>query len=37
MVKAGNRVNFEEGNSYIQDKQTGEKMYLEEEGGHVHA
>ena len=32
-VKAGNRVVFEEEASYIEDKVTGERMYLEERGG----
>ena len=33
ITKAGNRVVFDEDGSYIEDKQTGEKMWLEEEGG----
>ena len=33
MVAAGNKVVFEEGGSYIEDKQTGEKMWLREDNG----
>jgi len=32
-VKAGNRVVFDDAGSYIEDKQTGERMYLEERAG----
>ena len=32
-VKMGNRVVFEDEGSYIEDKTTGERMYLEERGG----
>ena len=33
VVKAGNRVVFDEDGSYIEDKQTGEKMWMEENNG----
>jgi len=33
ILKAGNRVVFEEGNSYIEDVQTNERMYMKEQGG----
>jgi len=32
-VKMGNRVVFEDEGSYIEDKTTGERMYLEVRGG----
>lgn len=33
VVKSGNRVVFEEGGSFIEDKETGERMWLEEKNG----
>ena len=33
VVKAGNRVVFDEDGSYIQDKRTGSKVWLKDEGG----
>ena len=33
VTSAGNRVVFEEGGGYIQDKSTGEKMWLKEQDG----
>ena len=33
MVKAGNRVVFDDEESYIQDKRSGEKMWMKEVGG----
>ncbi len=33
MIKAGNRVNFELGNCFIQNKTTGAKTKIEERGG----
>jgi hypothetical protein len=33
VVKAGNRVVFDDEGSYIEDKGTGERMWLKEEGG----
>ena len=33
IVKAGNSVVFDEDGSYIEDKQTGEKMWMEENNG----
>ena len=33
MLKAGNRVNFEPGNCYIQNMATGAKTMIEEKGG----
>ena len=33
VTKAGNRVVFEEGFGYIEDKTTGERMYMEEKEG----
>ena len=33
VVKAGNRMVFDEDGSYIEDKQTGEKMWMEENNG----
>ena len=33
VVKAGNRLVFDEDGSYIEDKQTGEKMWMEENNG----
>ena len=33
VAKAGNRVVFDEDGSYIEDKQTGEKMWMEENNG----
>jgi len=33
VVKSGNRVVFEESGSYIEDTQSGEKMWMEEKGG----
>ena len=33
VVQAGNRVVFDEQGSYVEDIQTGEKMWMREEGG----
>ena len=33
VVKAGNRVVFEEEGSYVEDRSTGERLYLKEAGG----
>ena len=33
MVQAGNRVVFENGNNYVEDLSSGERMYLTEKGG----
>ena len=33
ITKAGNRVVFDDEESYIQDKKTGEKIWLRDEGG----
>jgi hypothetical protein len=33
MVRAGNRVVFEAEGSYVEDRHSGEVMYLEENGG----
>ena len=33
MAKAGNRVVFDEDGSYIEDKNTGERMWLKEKDG----
>ena len=33
ITKAGNRVVFDEDGSYIEDKVTGQKMWMEHEGG----
>ena len=33
VVATGNRVVFEEEGAYIEDRSTGEKMWLKEEGG----
>ena len=33
MVKSGHRVIFDSSGSYIEDRQSGEKMWLEEEQG----
>ena len=33
IVQAGNKVVFDEEESYIEDKITGERMYLEDRGG----
>ena len=33
MVKAGNKVVFDEEGSYVEDKRTGEKMWMKEDGG----
>ena len=32
-MKAGSRIVFDSDGSYIEDKETGECMYLEEKGG----
>ena len=33
LVKAGNKVVFEDEGSYVEDKTTGERMWLQEKGG----
>ena len=33
MTKAGNRVVFDDEGSYVEDKKTGERMWMKEEGG----
>ena len=33
MVKQGNKVVFEEEGAYVEDRHTGERMYLKESGG----
>lgn len=33
MVRAGNRVVFEEEGSYVEDRTSGERMYMNEVGG----
>ena len=33
ILQAGNRVVFDEETSYIEDKSSGERMYLEDRGG----
>ena len=33
LIKAGNRVVFEEGGGYIEDLVTGSRLYMKEEGG----
>ena len=36
IAAAGNCVVFDMDGSYVQDKNTGEKLCLHEQGGHVH-
>ena len=33
MARAGNRVVFDEDGSYVEDKVTGERMWMRDEGG----